>query len=125
LRGHDRRSLTPRLEPIAGEPMTEGAIFVREHGIRRLAHEAVAKGELFFFRKSPGAATLDHLARDERVEPVVELGEVRDERADAATPEDFAEYARRAQHATRVGLEPLDAPLHHREHRLGEVVALG
>ena len=38
----------------------------------------------------------------------------------AAGPEDVAEDARRAQHAPRLGLERVEARLHHREHRLGQ-----
>ena len=42
------------------------------------------------------------------------------ERDDAAAPERLPEDARGAEHAPRLGLERLEARLHHREHGLGQ-----
>ena len=47
-----------------------------------------------------------------------------EERLDAAVREGLPEHAPRAQHAPRLGPQPFEPRLHHREHRLREALAL-
>src|SRR5262249_22831089 len=82
--------------------------------------------ELLLAGEAPFAAALDELALGEVREPVDERARLRaaEERREPTAPEDLAEDARRAKDAPHLGIERLEARLHHREDRLGERVAL-
>ena len=78
--------------------------------------------------KRPSRGARDHLAlapaRASQPPSCVASVRVAEQRGDAAAPEDLAEHARRAQHAPRLGSSALEARLHHRQHRLGQLGAL-
>ena len=120
----DRRvALAVRFEPRAREPVRERAIVVGEHRVRRLANERVPERELVLageaalacarVTSSRRTSSSSHSRR--RARSRFDAADVCD--SHRATPERFAEHARRAKHATRLGLERVEAPLDHREHR--------
>src|SRR5581483_10342018 len=107
----ERVPLARVLQPPRRETMSERAILGGERRVRRLAQERVLEAELVFAREFTARSCGDDLVIDEIGEPLRDLARARlaaDERHDAAAPERLTEDARRAQHATRAGREPLE-----------------
>ncbi len=106
--------------------MAEPLVGIGEHRVRGLAHERVAKPQLFLAWKPRRTAACDQLALHELIEPhvrrVMAIGA--DELDHAVAPEPLAEHARGAQHVARVELESLEPALHRGEHGLGQRIAL-
>ena len=126
LAEHHRVGLARALEPRAGEPVAERAVGVGEHRVRGLAHERVAEHELVLAGKARRAARARSARAATSSSSHASCSSSSRRRASARTPprqNALAEHARRAQHAARLGVEPLEPRLHHREHRLGQRVA--
>src|SRR5262249_61253379 len=92
VRGKHRGvGLAGALEPGAGEAVAQGTVLVGEHGVGRVAEEAVAEAELGLAGEARARACGDDLARPELAEPVLERLRQRaaKERLEAAGPEDL------------------------------------
>ena len=119
LRQHHRVALACALEPLGREPVPRRAVRVREHRVRRLAHQRVAEAELGLVPEALLPRPRDDLLLGQVLQPALHVPAA-DERRHAALVERLPEHARRAEHAPRLHVEPLEARLHHREHRLGQ-----
>src|SRR5262249_3793499 len=113
---------------LPGETVAQLAIGIREHAVRRLADERVAKCELGLACEARLAPEGDELAVRELIELFAEMAApVPEKRSDAAPPEGRAESARRPEQPPHLRLQLLEASLRHRQHRFGQPVrsALG
>ena len=109
------------LHEAARETVAEGAVGLREHGVRGVAHHGVAEDELDAAR-----ARGEQLARRERGEGAAHVGHgavAAEERRHALHGEAPAEHARGAEDALGLGPLGVAARLHEAEHRVGEHVA--
>src|SRR5262247_92295 len=100
--------------------MAEGAILVRQRCVGCLAYESVLK------RVLTRAAVLpreNHFPLDESLERRFDVGPFHssEQRGDALKAERFAENARRAQHAARIGAKLVEPGLHHTDDRFGQL----
>ena len=110
-----------RLEPRARREVQRGAIFFEDRRVRGVAHEGLAEDRLVV----AGDARLG-LAREDSA--LLELGEIvrggaLEQRHDAARPEGLAEDGAGAEDLARLRRHAVEAELHQRLHREGQLFA--
>ena len=113
-------------EPLRGEAMTEGAIFLREHRVGGFPHERVAKLVARARCASPSTTveSREVLLRGQAGEDLRERRRVTaDQRVNARERGLFTEDGRRPQDLPRLRIEIVETRFDHRDDGIGELCA--